>query len=122
MNSIYERLLAGESVESIAEKFTDELNAAAARYEKEQAAIKQMQMEEEVRYEDAYALATQMLDFFVTHGGLTVDDDSIEEEIQDVADMLIQSLELTRKAKELADSVEAHPEAALNMLLKMMMC
>lgn len=119
MDSIYERLLAGESAEDIVKQFTDELNTASARYEEEQAAVKQMQMEEEVRYEDAYALATQMLDFYVTHGGMTVDSDSIEEEIQDVADMLIQTLEFTRKARELADSVEAHPEAALNMLFNM---
>ena len=121
MDSIYERLLAGESAEDIVKQFTDELNTASARYEEEKAAVKQMQMEEEVRYEDAYALATQMLDFYVTHGGMTVDEDKVEEEIQDVADMLIQTLEFTRKARELADSVEAHPEAAMEMLLKMMM-
>ena len=122
MDSIYDRLLAGESAESIVRAFTDELNAASARYEEEQAAAKRAQAEEEARYEDAYDLAVQMVTFFVNYGGVELKDDEIETEIQNTADMLIQSLELARKAKDFADSVEAHPEAALEMLFKMMTC
>ena len=122
MDSIYDRLLAGESAEDIVRKFTDELNAASARYEDEVAAAKLAQADEEARYEDAYDLAAQMVAFFVNYGGVELKDDEIEAEVQNTADMLIRSLELARKAKELADSVEAHPEAALDMLLKMMIC
>ena len=42
--SIYSRLLAGESIEDIAEKFADELNAAQERYEEE---IERRRLEEE---------------------------------------------------------------------------
>lgn len=121
MDSIYERLLAGESAEDIVRQFTDELNAASARYEDEVAAAKRAQADEEARYEDAYDLAAQMVAFFMNYGGVTLNDDEIEAEVQNTADTLIRSLELTRKAQELADSVEANPEAALNMLFKMLM-
>lgn len=42
--SIYSRLLAGESIEDIAEEFADELNAAQERYEEE---IERRRLEEE---------------------------------------------------------------------------
>lgn len=43
-DNIYSRLLAGESIEDIAEKFADELNAAQERYEEE---IERRRLEEE---------------------------------------------------------------------------
>ena len=120
MDSIYDRLLAGESAEDIVKQFTDELNAASARYEDEVAAAKRAKADEEARYEDAYDLAAQMIAFFMNYGGVELNEDEIEAEVQNTADMLIQSLELARKAKDFANSVEAHPEAALEMLFKMM--
>ena len=120
MNSIYDRLLAGESAEDIVKEFTEELNAASARYEDEVAAAKRAQADEEARYEDAYDLAAQMIAFFMNYGGVELKDDEIEAEVQNTADMLIRSLELARKAKDFADSIEANPEAAMDVLLKMM--
>lgn len=51
--SIYSRLLAGESIEDIAEEFADELNAAQERYEEEMA--RRAEEEEQRRLEEEAA-------------------------------------------------------------------
>lgn len=51
--SIYSRLLAGESIEDIAEEFADELNAAQERYEEEMA--RRAEEEERKRLEEEAA-------------------------------------------------------------------
>ena len=112
-DSIYSRLLAGESSEDIAAEMTKALNEALDRIEEEEKARKEAELkaaqEKEVKeahnrakMNAAENLVADALAFRATHYpsfGLTLDDNVSDEEIEALAAMIIMLLDLVEAMK-----------------------
>ena len=108
--SIYSRLLAGESIEDIAEEFADELNAAQERYEEEierrrreeEAAAKAREAEviaQDAKVADLTHLLLEAMKFCRTHYPELVNDEIKEDDDMETLARLFVTLLDTSSTK-----------------------
>lgn len=135
-DSIYSRLLAGESGDDIAAEMTKALNEALDRIEEEEKvrkeaeakAAREKEAKEAHNRAKMYAatdIVTDILTFCATYYpsfGLTLDDNVSDEEIKALASMIIMLLDLEalrpRKKKGLGDSLFAAAKLPVDIELK----
>lgn len=134
MNTIYDRLKNGESIEDIMNGFADEANAAQVRIAEEKAAAEAAEVERLKAYAEQRALNDAKRQEFVelinlTLGfcakwypelGLSPEEDWDDEDIKPIADLILMFLDVeviktSAKSKAVEESTEtvAHPRKKL---------
>jgi hypothetical protein len=134
-DSIYSRLLAGESSDDIAAEMTKALNDALDRIEEEEKARKEAELKaaqekeakeahNKAKMNAACNITTDILTFCATYYpsfGLTLDDNVTDEEIEALASMIIMLLDLEAmrpRKKGLGDSLFSAAKLPVDLELK----